>query len=554
MAITAHPVTVDKAPAALARLGYINFINVSRLLPPLSNLQRPIAAFFGFGQTAPSLLWPRWLVLRGIGLVYVVIFAGIIVEGAALVGPQGIAPIAEFCARLREVFPSPFERFLRAPSLFWFVGSSPLILTALPWLGLSAAVTLVFNFWPRLCLFTCWAIFLSFVSTWQIFTASIDDQLMLEVALLAIHFAPAGMRPGLGKASPPAPIAIFAMRFLLFRVMFEAGVIKLIPADSHWRNLTAMDALFQSSPAPTVLGYLNSRLPHPILVAQIALTFVAEIVAPLVVLFGGARWRWFAFFAWTLFQAGIQATINFGWLNTVSIALGILLLDDAMLAQATALLRWPSLPAAAASSPDRRRDWSRRTLCVALGLHAAVSVYFFAVEAANRTESGIPPLGTRPVEFFLRDFHSANCYIPFASFPEPKYEVEFAGSNDGGQTWRPYEFRFKPQREDAMSPFFAPWFSRFEASLQLAVYARPSHVEKTAGRILSGNPDVIGLFRRNPFPDRPPTQLRMLVFQFSFVDWPAHRATGRFWNKELVGDLRPPLSLDAEGRLSKPGR
>ena len=35
--------------------------------------------------------------------------------------------------------------------------------------------------------------------------------------------------------------------------------------------------------------------------------------------------------------------------------------------------------------------------------------------------------------------------------------LEFAGSNDGGVTWRTYPFRYKPQREwDRMAPFLAP--------------------------------------------------------------------------------------------------
>lgn len=511
---------------------------------------RRLAAFFGF-RAAPALLWPRWLVLRGGGFVYVVIFAGILFEGRALVGAQGIDPIADFCAMMRNIFPHLPERFLRAPGLFCFIGAGPSTLAILPWVGLAAAVALFLNLWPRLCLFVCWVIFLSYVSTWRIFTASIDDQLMLEFALLAIPFAPAGFRPGLGADSPPAPIAVFALRFLLFRVMFEAGIIKFIPTDSPWRDFTAMNVLFQSSPAPTVLGYLNSCLPHAFLVAQIVLTFVAEIIAPVAALFGGRRWRWFAFLSWTIFQAGIQATINFGWLNTASIVLGLLLLDDAMLAQAAALLRLPFFRSGlVAPAPYRlRRAWRHGALQIALTFHAVVSVYFFVAATMNRTETGVPRVAVRPVDFFFRDFRSANFYIPFASFPNPKYEVEFAGSNDGGQTWRPYEFRFKPQSDDRMSPFFAPWFSRFEASLQLAVYAKPMHVAKSARQILLGNADVIGLFRHNPFPDRPPTQLRMPVYKLSFVDWATHRATGRYWDKEFMGDLLPPLQLDAEGHL-----
>ena len=36
-----------------------------------------------------SYLWPRWILLRCVGLVYVIIFAGIIVEGRALADDTG---------------------------------------------------------------------------------------------------------------------------------------------------------------------------------------------------------------------------------------------------------------------------------------------------------------------------------------------------------------------------------------------------------------------------------------------------------------------------------
>jgi hypothetical protein len=514
-------------------------------------LLRRARDFSGFGDS-PGLLWPRWLLLRGAGLVFVVIFAGILVEGPALIGPHGISPVADFCAYLQKLFPNPAERLLRAPSLFWLIGTGSGAIAFLSWTGAIAAAALTLNLWPRASLLTCWAVLLSFVSTWGIFTASINDQLMLELALLAVPFAPAGFRPGLGAASPPPAVAVFALRFLLLRVMLEAGLIKLLAADPHWRNLTAMDVLFQSSPAPTILGYYNSQLPHAFLVAQIGLTFAAEIVAPFAAMFGGRRWRWFAFLSWTLFQSGIQATINFGWLNTASIALGLVLLDDDMLAGLAGAIRfpWGRRPPRQTAPRPALRGWRARALQVAIGAQTAASVWIFVAAALGRTEFNVPRFASRPVEFLIRDFRSANAYIPFASFPDPKYEVEFGASADGGFTWSAYEFRIKPQREDRMSPFVAPWFSRFEAALQIAVYAQPQLIARVARQILLGNPDVIRLFRRNPFPDGPPTLLRVIVYKYTLVDWTTHRETGRFWHKEFAGDFITPLQRNADGTIS----
>jgi len=501
-----------------------------------------------------SYLWPRWIFLRCVGLVYIIIFAGIIVEGRALIGPHGIAPLSEFREALEATFPSAVERLLRAPSLFW-ISPGGGMLSLLEWSGLAAAVALVLNLWPRMALFACWLIFLSFVSAWGLFSSSIDDQLMLEVALLCIPFAPAGLRPGLGASSPPRPIAVFMVRWLLFRVMFESGLIKLIHGDANWRNLTAMKVTYETSPLPTILGYLDHQMPQAYHLLEIALTFTAELIAPFLAVFGGRRGRWVAIGVWTAFQAGIQLTTSFGWLNTASIALGLVLLDDQMLGHAAERLRLNRLAqllaSAVAAQPARvasaRRLYGLRGL---LGAHFCLTLYLFAVACMGMTLKEIPRAATRPVEFLFRDFKSANVYIPYASFPLAKYEVEFEGSNDGGSTWRPYEFRYKPQRTDRICRYVAPWFPRFEASLQLAVnIPGASLIPRTAALLLQRNPDVMGLFRGDPFPDRPATVIRMPVSRFTFTDLATLRRTGNYWDKVFEGDFMPPVSINERGNI-----
>jgi hypothetical protein len=512
---------------------------------------RQIKDFSALGGDA-TYLWPRWIVLRAVGLVYLLIFWGILVEGRALIGPHGLAPVEGYCAMLRTIFPNSIERFIRAPSLFW-LSSGPAMIAVLPWCGLAAAIALVLNLWPRLALFACWAAFLSYVSTWHLFSPTIIDQLMLETALLSIVFAPAGLRPGLGAASPPRTLAVFMMRWLLFRIMFGSGLIKVFAGDSHWRDLSALDVMYETSPAPTILGYYDHHLPHAWHVGEIALTLAAEILAPLLAVFGGRRGRWVALGLWVALQGGIQLTGNFGWLNTAAIALGVLLLDDQMLAAAARKLRLPALADRFGPRPGPAvaidRSWRTHGVAALLWLQFGLSIYFFVPAATGNPELGIPSPRSNPIEYLFRDFRFANAYLPFASFPTAKYEVEFAGSNDGGATWRPYLFRYKPQLEDHISPFLAPRFARFESSLQLALYQQSPVLVEVARQLLLRNTDVIHLFQADPFPDRPPTYVRIAVFQFNFTDLPTHRETGRYWTKGYVADFTQPISLDEEGRI-----
>lgn len=524
-------------------------------LPFFSTTWRELKSFSGSGRDA-TYLWPRWLVLRGVGLVFVVIFVGIIQESASLIGPRGLIPLPGLIAQLKAAAPGAVEAFLKAPTLFWF-NASPGMVRLCEWSGLVAALALVLNLWPRMALTVCWVTLLSFANGWVVFSDPQVDWLILEVTLISIPFAPAGYRPGLGVHSPPRPIATFMMRWLLFRVMFENGLSKLIFADPRWYNLTVLDELYQTAPCPTILGYLDHQMPHAWHVFEIGLTYMAEFVAPLLAVFGGRRGRWWAFGCWTVFQAGIQATCNFGWLNTSSIALGLLLLDDQMLADAASLLRlrrWvPRLTApGAAQVTPAIGPWRRYGLRVAWWTHFYLTVVYFIVLSCKVPENAFFEAVNRPLRDVFQGFGSVNAYGLFAWLDQSHNVVEFSGSNDGGQTWRPYDYRYFPQREDRIPPFLAPRFPRFEAALQieLATRDKPTSLYALAAiRLLERSPEVMRLFDGDPFPDRPAQMIRLQVFHLSFTDLATYRATRRFWNRRYVGEYLPMKYLTPAGEI-----
>ena len=506
---------------------------------------RQLRSFGGFGGEA-SYLWPRWVVLRGVGLVYVVIFSGILQEGRGLVGPHGLSHLAEYCTFAEQAVPNAFVRMLRVPSLF-LLNSSPGMVAALEWAGLAAALALVLNLWPRLALFACWAILLSFVAVWRELSSTLNDPLMLETALLCIPFAPAGFRPGLGTASPPRPLTVFMLRWLVIRIMLTAGLIKMFGNDHRWLDFTIMQPMYETSPAPTVLAYYAYHLPRAYHVFEVVFTFVAELLVPVLAIFGGRRGRAIAVAIWTAFQLGIQLTGNFAWLNTAAIAVGLLFLDDQMITAGLRRLRlgrWAERLAAGARPAPALPGARFVVVGVLLWLHFGLTLWYPAVLLGGKRVPGEPNPRTEPVQFLFRDFRSANCYSLYSTTPPVRDDIEFAGSNDGGATWRPYPFRYKPQREDRMSPFLAPRFGRFEATLQLVLDGRwqVSLIPDTAQALLEGNPDVIGLFASNPFPDAPPTIVRMIVYRYTYTDLQTHRDTGRYWNKEYVGEYAQPVT------------
>jgi hypothetical protein len=500
-------------------------------------------------------IWPRWLILRAVGLVYVIIFAGIIEEGRALIGPDGIFPIRDIMADLATDYPNPWEAFFRVPSLFWFSTSLGMIAT-LQWVGLASAVALVFNVWPRMALFGCWLCFLSFVSPGIFFAATQPDQLMIEVALLCIPLAPAGLLPGLAAKAAPRRIAVFALRWMFFRLMLEAGLAKFVFGTVLWRDGTAMDVMYETAPFPTILGYALFHLPHFFHFGEVVLTFLAEIPAPILAVFGGRRWRWFAFWSWVALQLGIQLTTNFGWLNVASIALGLVLLDDQMLASALRRVRgqrlaaWLSARVATVAFPPVK-PWARWGLRVALGVQFVVAVMAYVIAPPRIPPERVPAFIYEPVTLLFSGFRSANSYPLFGNFPQTRHEVEFIGSNDGGETWRSYEFRYKIQGVDRVSPFVAPWYPRFEAILQNTRVVSTDTVlyQAVAAQLLQRNPRVIALFKSDPFGDRPATMIRMPDYRLSYHDLATRARTGDFWRKEYSGDYAPLMYLDGRGEV-----
>jgi len=94
-----------------------------------------------------------------------------------------------------------------------------------------------------------------------------------------------------------------------------------------------------------------------------------------------------------------------------------------------------------------------------------------------------------PMNFFGA-YRSANGYFLYASFDSAHYQVDFEGSNDGGKTWRTYACRDVPQRVDRRPRFTAPWFPRFEETVQIEGSRRSDtpFLPLVATRLLQRNP------------------------------------------------------------------
>jgi lipase maturation factor 1 len=467
------------------------------------------------------MLWSRWLFLRALGLIFLSAFYSFAFQIHGLIGERGILPAGPYLHEVRAAL-GPLRSVWYAPTLLW-LGSGDHALTAVVAAGIVSSLLLVANVWPRLTIALCTALFLSCVAALQDFSSYQSDGMLLEAGFLSLFFAPRGIRPGLGASDPPSPFSRFMLVWEWFRIYFESGVVKLASGDPHWRDFTAMDEYYQNGPLPTWLGWYVQHFPHWYHAFTVVLTLTVELLLVWAV-FLPRRFRLTCAAIVTALQVGIIATANYAFLNYLVLVLGVLLLDDAVLARVG--LRTP-----ATDAPVRARVAPWRWLETGV-----LGIAFWATVTAFVAETSSSPLAL-PARL-LAPFRIANAYGLFAVMTEARYEIEFQGSRDG-VTWVAYPFRYKPQDPFERPGIYAPYQPRFDWNLwfaSLGPWEQSSWVVLAQQRLLENSPSVLRLFRRNPFaPGPPPVLVRTVRWQYWFTDLATKRRTGAWWRRRELG-------------------
>ena len=73
-------------------------------------------------------LWPRWIWLRALGLIFLSAFYSLAFQITGLIGPRGILPAGEYLVEVRQAF-GMGKALWYAPTLFWISASDGALLT-----------------------------------------------------------------------------------------------------------------------------------------------------------------------------------------------------------------------------------------------------------------------------------------------------------------------------------------------------------------------------------------------------------------------------------------
>jgi lipase maturation factor 1 len=459
------------------------------------------------------------LFIRLLGLIYLSAFGSLWPQIVGLVGARGIVPASRLMASMHSEFGA--QAFLYSPGLFWFDSSdTTLMLTCI--LGCLASLLMVLGVFSRTCTIGNFVLYLSLSSVGQPFTSFQWDALLLEAGFLAVFAGAAWL--------------VWAYRFLLFRLMFESGWVKLASHDPNWRNFHALRFHFMTQPLPNPIAYYMYPVPARLLDSLTAITLAIELAAPFC-LFGPRPVRYVGAASLLLLQVAILLTGNYAFFNLLTLALCLWAFDDNVFAPLNRVLawrfpRWPLRPAY-----GRVLLVSANSVVVALLLLAAMQLSNALVPGAFATLS-------RPL-FLLQPFEIVNSYGLFAVMTTTRPEIVLEGSNDQ-VNWREYQFPYKPGNTHRSLPWVAPYQPRLDWQMwfaALGTYQSNDWVGGLMYRLLTGEPSVLQLLNRPPF-DQPPHYMRALLYQYDFTT-PAERArNGAVWRRELRGVWFGPVSLD----------
>jgi hypothetical protein len=452
----------------------------------------------------------RLLFHRGLAAIYLVAFISALNQFPALLGERGLLPVAEFLKHIR---------FRDAPSLFHWRYSDR-ILRILAWLGIVLASLALLGvpefgpWWTVMAVWlVMWALYLSIVNVGQTFYAFGWESMLVEAGFFAAFLGPRHLET-------PA-IVIVILRWMLFRVEFGAGLIKL-RHDRCWRELTCLFWHYETQPLPNPLSWYFHRLPKLVHRFSVAFSHFVQVLVPFA-LFAPQPFASIAAALIILHQLLLIVSGNYSWLNWITVVLGVV-----------------GFGAIRAEMPGPV------VYDVILYLLGAVTVVLSFKPALNLVSRN------QLMNYSWNRLHLVNAYGAFGSITKDRYEIILEGSNDATE-WKAYEFRAKPGDLKRTPPQVAPYHLRLDWLmwfLPFSVHVTPRGIVmrghelwfiRFVQKLLQGDSQTLKLLRHSPFPDQPPKFIRAGFYLYRYTTRKERRETGAWWKRSFVDDYLPAV-------------
>ncbi|XP_039102753.1 lipase maturation factor 1 [Hyaena hyaena] len=503
----------------------------------------------------------RIVLLRALAFIYFVAFLVALQQNKPLIGDRGLLPCRAYLESVRRYFRGrgAWDAVSYAPTVLWLLDWSRMDanLDALALLGLGASSFVLVTGCANMALMAAlWVLYMSLVSVGQVWYSFGWESQLLETGFLGIFLCPLWTLSRLPTGTPPSQIVLWGFRWLIFRIMLGAGLIK-IRGDQCWRDLTCMDFHYETQPVPNPAAYFLHQSPWWAHRFETLSNHFLELVVPFFV-FLGRRLCIVHGALQILFQVVLVISGNLSFLNWLTMVPSIACFDDAALG-----FWFPSRPgglkdqvlkmqeeAARGARPTLRYGCMvRRAVHVALGILVA----WLSVPVVLNLLS--------PTQVMNTSFNSlriVNTYGAFGSITKERTEVILQGTASPNASapdavWEDYEFKCKPGDPGRRPCLISPYHHRLDWLMWFAAFQTYEHNEwiiHLAGKLLANDRGALSLLAFNPFQDRaPPRWVRGEHYRYKFSRLGGqHAAAGRWWVRKRIGPYFPPLSLrDLEG-------
>lgn len=461
----------------------------------------------------------RFVIQRGLGLMYLIAFLVAINQFRPLLGENGLLPVPRFLDRVS---------FKKAPSIFhWHysdqffavIAWSGFILSLLATSGFSDAGPL----WLSMIIwFLLWVFYLSIVNVGQLFYGFGWESLLLEAGFYAIF---------LGPMQYHAPfIMILIIRWLVFRIEFGAGLIKM-RGDKCWRNLTCMNHHHETQPMPNPLSRYFHLFPKWFHKTETLFNHIVQL---------GAVWLLFlpqplptigATFI-ILSQAYLVISGNYAWLNWMTLILAFSGISDAYLQYLIPL-----------NTPENLGSPLHFEVLIVV---LAVVVAYMSIKPAKNM---ISPRQRMNASF--NPLHLVNTYGAFGSVTKKRYEIVIEGTTDQEITddteWKAYEFKGKPGDPKRVPAQIAPYHLRLDWQIWFAAMSTIRSnpwLLRFILKLLKNDKPSIKLLKDNPFNNKAPNYIRARLFHYEFTTSQQRKQTEKWWKRNFERIYLPPQSVE----------
>ncbi|MCK6211327.1 lipase maturation factor family protein [Georgenia sp. EYE_87] len=466
----------------------------------------------------------RFVLQRGIALLYLVAFVAVLRQFRPLLGEHGLLPVPRYLDRVGA---------RTGPTLFRRRYSDRLVL-AVGWAGVVLALSVVAGLpqsgppWvPMLVFLAMYGLYLSVVNVGQVFYGFGWESLLLEAGFLAAFL-------GSDEVAPPV-VVIFLFRWLVFRVEFGAGMIKM-RGDVVWRDLTALYYHHETQPMPGPLSWFFHHLPRPLHKVEVAANHVTQLVVP-----------WLLFLPQPVASAAAAVIVvtqgwlvlsgNFAWLNWLTMVLAFSAVSDDVLDQFL-----PLREATHAPSPA----WFV-VIVLAVSVLLVVLSWWPAKNLLSKHQA---------MNASFNQWHLVGAYGAFGSITRRRSEVVVEGTDDDDpftSDWREYEFKGKPGSTGRRPRQYAPYHLRLDWGMWFLALGSPSQYRwftVLLRRLLEADRPTLRLLAHDPFAGQRPRYVRARVFRYRYSTFEELRRTRQWWVRHEEGMLVAPQDLEAIRRLS----